>query len=103
MRKLKTFIEEKFNSDARLDCKQYVHECARKATDQTNRRLEWEAAVGNVEVASVGLALEGDIMKMFKKQLRREGCLGKCNSFGGLLLGKGNPDKCALKDIDILN
>jgi len=101
--KLKKLVKEKFNCDTRLDCKQYVNECARKATDQANRRFKWQADIGNVEFASVGLALEDDIMKMFKKQLRREGCLGKCKSFGGLLLGKGNPDKCALKDADILN
>jgi len=103
MTKLTTLLKEKFNWDDRLDCKQQVNQCARKATDQTKRRFEWEGAIGNTEFSEVGLALEDEIKTMFEKQLRREGCFGKCTSFGGILLRKGNPDKCALTDVDILN
>ena len=103
MKKLTNLVKTKFNAEARLDCKQQVDKCARKAIDQDKRQFEWQAKLGNSEFAFIGMALEDDFMKTYKKRLRREGCFGKCNSLGGMLLGKGNPDKCALMDSDILN
>jgi len=103
MKKFRQLVKEKFNWDERLDCTQQVSEYANRASAQVNRRMKWLGAIGNTEVSQLGLALEDGINEAFQKQLRREGCFGKCTSFGGILLRKGNPDKCALKDIDILN
>jgi hypothetical protein len=97
MKKLKTFLKTKLDWDNRVDCDQMLEECAGRSLESANRRIKWEADIsGNVEIMEVGQAVQDEMKERFKSEYRIQGCFKRCPSWGGQILGKGNPDKCPL-------
>jgi len=86
-----------------MNCKELREKRALKATELLKRRIEWEAQINGEEAGDIGEAVEKETTKRFKKRIFMEVCFGHCKCYRGLLLGKGDDEKCELMAAQIFD